>query len=132
MELTAGTVIAGRYRLDYKVGAGGMGEVWAGEHITVGTRIAVKMLLAAAACDHEVVARFRREAYFLGRISSDYVARVVDFVADETIGLVLVMEFVDGTPLASMLQQRNLTVEETIELGIDVLRALADLHRAKI
>jgi len=132
MELTPGTIIAGRYRLERKVGAGGMGEVWAGEHLAVGSRVAVKTLLSAAACNHEVVARFKREAYILGRIRSDHVARVVDFVADDTFGLVLVMEFVEGEPLSRVLAHKVLNVEETIDLGVDIASALCDLHRAHI
>lgn len=132
MELTPGMVIAGRYRVEHRVGAGGMGEVWAAEHDAVGARVALKTLLPAAACDHEIVARFKREAYFLGRIRSDHVARVIDFVADDAVGPVLVMEFVDGTPLAQILQARSLSVEETVDLGVDVLHALCDLHRSKV
>src|SRR5512132_1147540 len=132
MELTPGAVIAGRYRVDRKVGSGGMGEVWAGEHRTVGSRVAIKTLLAAAALNHEVVARFKREAYILGKIRSDHVARVVDFIADDVYGLVLVMELVDGEPLNRVLQEQLLSVEETIELGVDIASALCDLHHAHI
>ncbi len=132
MDLTPGAVIAGRYKVERKVGAGGMGEVWVGEHRTVGSRVAVKTLLSAAALNHEVVARFKREAYILGRIRSDHVARVVDFVADDVYGLVLVMEFVDGDPLSRVLQEKTLTVEETIDLGVDIASALRDLHEAHI
>ena len=132
MDLTPGAVIAGRYRVDRKVGAGGMGEVWAGEHRLVGSRVAIKTLLAAAALNHEVVARFKREAYILGKIRSDHVARVVDFVADDVYGLVLVMELVEGEPLNRVLQEKMLTVEETIELGCDIASALCDLHHAHI
>ena len=132
MDLTPGAVIAGRYRVDHKVGAGGMGEVWAGEHRLVGSRVAIKTLLAAAALNHEVVARFKREAYILGKIRSDHVARVVDFVADDVYGLVLVMELVEGQPLNRVLQEKMLTVEETIELGCDIASALCDLHHAHI
>jgi len=132
MELTPGTMIAGRYRIEARVGAGGMGEVWVGEHLAVGARVALKTLLPAAAVNHEVVARFKREAYFLGRIRSDYVARVVDFVADEAVGLVLVMEYIEGDPLSKILQQKTLTVEEAVELGVDIVTALRDLHQAKI
>ncbi|AKT36556.1 serine/threonine-protein kinase [Chondromyces crocatus] len=132
MELTPGTVIAGRYRIENRVGAGGMGEVWSGEHMSVGSRVALKTLLPAAACNHEVVARFRREAYFLGRIRSDHVARVVDFVADDAVGLVLVMEYIEGEPLSKILQQKALTVEEAVELGVDIVTALRDLHQAKV
>jgi len=132
MELTPGMIIAGRYRIDSRIGAGGMGEVWAGEHLSVGSRVALKTLLPAAALNHEVVARFRREAVFLSRIRSDYVARVVDFVEDPAVGLVLVMEFIDGEPLSKILQQKTLTVEEAVELGVDIVSALRDLHYVKI
>jgi serine/threonine protein kinase len=130
MDLTPGAVIAGRYRVERKVGAGGMGEVWAGEHRSVGSRVALKTLLSASACNHEVVARFKREAYILGRIRSDHVARVVDFVADSEYGLVLVMEFIEGDSLSRVLAERLLTIEETIELGADIASALVDLHQA--
>ena len=132
MDLTPGAVIAGRYRVERKVGAGGMGEVWAGEHRVVGSRVAIKTLLAAAALNHEVVARFKREALILGKIRSDHVARVVDFVADDVYGLVLVMELVEGEPLNRVLQEKMLTVEETIDLGVDIASALCDLHHAHI
>ncbi len=94
MDLSPRAVIAGRYRVEAKVGAGGMGEVWVGELIGTGARVAIKTLLPAAALNHEVVARFKREAYLLGRIQSAHIARVVDFVPDEAYGMVLIMEFI--------------------------------------
>lgn len=132
MDLSPGSVIAGRYRVDKRVGAGGMGEVWAGEHLSIGIKVAVKTLLPAAAVNHEVQARFKREAFLLGRIRSEYVARVLDFVNDDEYGLVIVMEFVEGDSLAKILSYKRLTVEETVDLGADAASALADLHRAHI
>ncbi|WP_170319310.1 serine/threonine-protein kinase [Polyangium spumosum] len=132
MDLAPGSIIAGRYRVDARVGAGGMGEVWAGEHLAIGMKVAIKTLLAAAAYDREVVARFRREANLLGRIRSDHVARVVDFVEDPSVGLVLVMEYIEGQPLSKVLHQRRLSVEEAIDVGCDVVDALRDLHRAHV
>lgn len=132
MDLVPGSIIAGRYRIDARVGAGGMGEVWQGEHLAIGMKVAIKTLLAAAAYDREVVARFRREANLLGRIRSDHVARVVDFIEDPHAGLVLVMEYIEGVPLSKILHQRKLSIEEAIDLGCDVAGALCDLHRAHI
>jgi serine/threonine-protein kinase len=132
MDLRPGAVIAGRYRVERKIGSGGMGEVWAAEHASIGVRVALKTLLPAAAIDQQVVARFRREAYLLGRLRSDRVARVVDFIEDRRFGLVLVMDFVEGEPLANVLEQRCLNVEEAIDLGVDIVTAVCDLHRAKI
>ncbi len=132
MELRPGAMIAGRYRIDRKIGSGGMGEVWAGEHVNIGVRVALKTLLPAAALDRQLVARFRREAQLLGRMRSDRVARVVDFIEDRQFGLVLVMDFVEGELLGSVLTSRRLGVEEAIDLGIDIVTALADLHRARV
>jgi serine/threonine-protein kinase len=132
MELRPGAVIAGRYRVDRRIGAGGMGEVWAGEHVAAGVRVAVKTLLPAAACDPQIVARFRREAQLLGRIRSDRVARVIDFVEDRGLGLVLVMDYVEGASLAGELAARRLSVEEGIDLGVDIVAALCELHRARV
>ena len=132
MELRPGAVIAGRYRVERRIGAGGMGEVWAGEHVAAGVRVAVKTLLPAAACDPQIVARFRREAQLLGRIRSDRVARVIDFVEDPRLGLVLVMDYVEGASLADELASRRLGVEEGIDLGVDICAALCDLHRARV
>src|SRR5580704_10196850 len=99
MELYPGAVIAGRYRVDRKIGSGGMGEVWAGENVAIGVRVALKTLLPAAAVDRQIVARFRREAHLLGRLRSERVARVVDFIEDPEVGLLLVMDYVDGEGL---------------------------------
>jgi len=132
MQLRSGALIAGRFRVERLVGSGGMGEVWAGEQTALGVRVALKTLLPAAACDPQIVARFKREAYLLGRIRSDYVARVVDFITDPRVGLVLVMEFVEGEPLSVALAGHRLGVEETLDLGIDLARGLCDLHRLHI
>jgi serine/threonine-protein kinase len=132
MDLAPGRLIAGRYRLQERLGSGGMGEVWAAEHVAIGVRVALKTLLPAAALDQQLVARFRREAYLLGRLRSDRVARVVDFVEDRRIGLVLVMDYVEGEALGAVLAERTLSVEEAIDLGIDLAAALCDLHRAKV
>jgi eukaryotic-like serine/threonine-protein kinase len=132
MDFVPGVLVAGRFRLGRIVGSGGMGEVWAAEDLESGTRVALKRLLPAAAKHHEVVARFKREAFLLGRVKSDYVARVIDFVDDADFGLVLVMEFIEGPSLAHILEDRTLTVEESVDLAVDLLHALCDLHDAKI
>ncbi len=57
---------------------------------------------------------------------------MVDFVADTSFGLVLVMDFVEGEPLTLALQERRLGIEETIDIGVGIAEALCDLHRAHI
>ena len=132
MTFGPGSLVAGRYHADRLVGTGGMGEVWAGEHVSAGNKVALKRLLPAAAKHPEVVTRFRREAMLLGRIQSDHVARVFDFIEDQAFGPVLVMEFIEGPSLAQILEDRSLSVEEAIDLAADLAIALNDLHEAKV
>lgn len=132
MELSPQAVLAGRYRAEQRLGAGAMGEVWAGTNLMVGVRVAIKRLLPAGTHNHESLARFKREAQLLGRVNSEFVARVVDFVEDPQFGLVLVMELVEGPSLYTVLNQRKFSIEEAIDLGCDVLSGLCDLHDAQI
>ncbi len=132
MELSSNAIISGRYRAERRLGSGAMGEVWTGVHVGVGVKVALKRLLPAGSNHHESLARFKREAYLLGRVRSDYVARVLDFVDDPTYGLVLVMELVEGASLYELLNQRRFTIEEAIDLGCDILNGLTDLHEAQI
>jgi serine/threonine protein kinase len=132
MQLSPGAVVGGRYLVEKKIGSGAMGEVWAGEHIGVGYRVAIKTMLAEGATDREVVERFKREALILGRIRSDYVARILDFVQDSTYGLVLVLDLIEGEVFSAMIRRTKLSVEEAIEFGIDVVSGLVDLHNENI
>src|SRR5262245_41197349 len=118
--------------MENRLGAGGVGVVWAATNIEDGSKVAVKMLLPRASAHDELVTRFKREAEPLARIRSHYVARVVDFLTDETHGLVLIMEFVDGEPMNEILRRAPLSVEQAIDVGWDVLGGVADLHRQQI
>jgi serine/threonine-protein kinase len=109
-----------------------MGEVWAGEHVRLKLRIAMKVLHREAHANHEIVARFSREAFLLGQIQSDHVARVYDYVATGRYAPLLVMEFIDGPSLADALGSGPMSVGEAIALGIDLARALRELHSASV
>jgi serine/threonine-protein kinase len=132
MQLSPGAVVGGRYLVEKKIGSGAMGEVWAGEHIGVGYRVAIKTMLAQGATDREVVERFKREALILGRIRSDYVARILDFVQEPTYGLALVLDLIEGEVFSAMIRRTKLSVEEAIDFGIDVVNGLIDLHNESI
>jgi serine/threonine protein kinase len=130
--LKPGTLVAGRFRVDRRIACGGMGEVWEGEHCELRFRVAIKTLRKDVASDRELSARFAREAFLLGRIQSQHVARVLDFVPDKRLGPILVMEFVEGTSLGELLDSKRLSVEEAIDLGIDIVSGLRELHRARV
>ena len=118
----------GGYRLDRKVGEGAFGAVWRGIHKESGERAALKLLLPAAAASPEQVSRFHREADLLARLRSHNVARMIDFVVDPIFGVVLVMELIEGELLSDMLAAENLSVPDTIDLGIQLLAGARDLH----
>jgi serine/threonine-protein kinase len=109
-----------------------MGEVWAGEHEELKLPVALKVLKKEALRNDEIVKRFAREAFLLGHIHSDHVARVVDFLSSAKHGPVLVMELVEGPSLHEVLRSRCLSVEDAIDLGIDIASALRELHAANV
>jgi len=131
-RLTAGTLVAGAYVADRLIGQGASGEVWAASHAFTREHVALKVLAIGPAADDECVERFRREAMFLERVASDRVARIVDFVCDATVGPVLVLELVDGEPLAEVLDRRTLSVEEAVALGAELLEGVGALHAARV
>lgn len=117
------------YVIERRLGAGAFGAVWGAIHQQTGERVAIKALLRTSGgpvVDH--VARFRREAVNLRRVQSEYVARLIDFIVDDTHGMLLIMEWIDGELLSDVLQETNLSLVEAIELGIHLARGLTDMH----
>ena len=64
-----GHVVAGRYRIERRIGSGGMGVVYEARHLTLGRRFAIKMLLPRCSLDPLVVRRFEKEALAAGRLA---------------------------------------------------------------
>jgi serine/threonine-protein kinase len=120
--------LAGRYRLDERIGVGGMGEVWRATDEVLGRLVAVKLMLADLAHDPEFHRRFHREARAMASVSHRHVAAVHDFGVDRA-GAFLVMEFVPGEPLARTLaRQGRLGPATTTRLVAEVADALHAVH----
>lgn len=132
MQLAPGTLLGARFRLVRKLGAGSMGAVWAGDEVTTRRAVALKVLLPEVSMHAEICARFKREALLLSRIRSKHAPRVLDFASDPVHGPLLVMELVRGRSLAEDLDRGTLSVEDAIEIGIEIARALEEIHRAGI
>ncbi len=109
-----------------------MGEVWEGTHVELGTRVALKVLRKEMLGIPEVVARFVREASLLGRVQSDYVVRVIDFMRRGRHGPVLVLELLEGPTLADVLHVKHLPIAEAVEIAIDMLRGLDAIHASRV
>lgn len=130
--LNPGDVLAGRYRVERVLGEGGMGVVLAAEHLELGERVAIKLLLPDAAKMEGTVARFQREARAAARIQSEHVARVMDVgVADGT--PYLVMEYVEGRDLSEELEARGaLPIEEAVNYVLQGAIGVAEAHALHI
>jgi serine/threonine-protein kinase len=123
-----GTTLAGRYRLDTRIGAGGMGEVWRGEDIVLARTVAVKVLLPGRMEDQGFVARFQAEARAMATINHSGVVDVYDYgVSGDTV--YLVMKFVDGEPLDRLLARLGrIPPQAAMELIAQAASALQAVH----
>ncbi|MGP3956300.1 serine/threonine-protein kinase [Nonomuraea sp. 3N208] len=123
-----GTTLAGRYRLDTRIGAGGMGEVWRGEDIVLARTVAVKVLLPGRMEDPGFVARFQGEARAMATVNHAGVVDVYDYgVSGDTV--YLVMKFVDGEPLDRLLSRLGrIPPQAAMELIAQAASALQAVH----
>ncbi len=99
-----GTLVAGRYRIVELIGEGGMGSVYRAEHAALHKRVAVKFLHTELAANKEIVARFEREAVAAAHLEHPNIVAATDYGRTADGGFFLVMEFVDGVPLRSLLR----------------------------
>jgi serine/threonine-protein kinase len=124
-----GDILAGKYRVERVLGAGGMGVVVAAHHIQLDEKVALKFLLPEALGSEEAVNRFVREARSAVKIKSEHVARVSDVGQLETGAPYMVMEFLDGTDLQAMLSQQGpMPMEQAAEFILQACEAIAEAH----
>ena len=129
LEVCPGALLAGRYRVQRVLGAGGMGVVVAAEHVQLAEPVALKFLLPGVERDPEAKPRFAREAWTTARIKSEHVVRVID-VGELPNGTVfLVMEYLDGMDLASLLRvQGRLPVVQAVQFMLEACEGIAEAH----
>ena len=124
-----GDILAGKYRVERVLGAGGMGVVVAAHHVDLDERMAIKFLLPEMLADADAVSRFAREARAAVKIKSEHVARVFDVGTLETGAPYMVMEFLEGGDLAAWLRQRGaMPVEQAVEFVLQACVAVAEAH----
>ncbi|MGV3485064.1 MAG: protein kinase domain-containing protein [Planctomycetaceae bacterium] len=126
-SLEPGSMI-GRYRLDRKLGQGGMGVVFRGTDIADDSAVAVKILWADGKESPQAVRRFHKEARMLAGLQNDYVTRLYDVGEDKGVHFIA-MEYIEGTTLKQWLSESGRLDERTALLVIaDIARALVDAH----
>ncbi len=123
-----------RYRTGALLGRGGMGEVWAAEHIDLGRTVAVKVLDPEISNDPRVVERFRMEARTIAALTHPNLVHIYDLGSTEDGRLFYAMERLRGVTLRERLDASRdagtpaLPVEECVRIGSAVAQGLAAAH----
>jgi serine/threonine-protein kinase len=128
-----GEVLAGKYRVERLLGAGGMGVVVLARHMLLDQLVALKFLLAESLTNAKVVARFEREARAVVKLKSEHVARVIDVGVMETGAPYIVMDYLEGEDLSMTIERRGqLPIAESVDYLLQACEALAEAHGAGI
>jgi serine/threonine-protein kinase len=124
-----GTIFAGRYRLERRLGSGGMADVWLAGDQELGRKVAIKILHERYANDTQFVERFRREATHAAGLSHPNVVSIYDRGEAEG-SYYIVMEYVEGRTLKELILTRGpCPVPVAISYVRQVLAALRYAHR---
>ena len=125
-------VLVGRYRLDERLGAGGMGSIWRAHHLVLAAPVAVKLIDREAIPDEETLGRFMREAQSAATLRSPHVVQILDYGVDDKLPFI-VMELLDGENLAQRLRRlKRLSAADTARIITHIGRAVARAHEAGI
>ncbi|WP_255657600.1 serine/threonine-protein kinase [Actinoplanes sp. L3-i22] len=132
-DLPGSGLLAGRYRLVERLGAGGMSVVWRGFDEVLGRQVAVKVLPPSTSADPSFRRRLRAEAQAAARLSHPHITNVYDYGEATTVDgepvPYVVMELVDGESLAAVLARvRTMPWNAAVRISADVAAALAAAH----
>jgi len=123
------TLFDGRYRIQRKLGAGGMADVYLAEDQELGRRVAIKILNGRHANDDQFIERFRREAKNAAALNHPNIVSIYDRgEAEDT--YYIAMEFLDGRTLKELIVSRGAApINVAIEYARQILSALRFAHR---
>ncbi len=127
-----GTIVAGRYKLLEEIGQGGMGTVWAAEQTTPVRRKVALKLIKAGMDSRSVLARFEAERQALALMDHPNIAKVLDGGLTDSGRPYFVMEYVKGVPITEYCDATRLSVDERLNLFVQVCSALQHAHQKGI
>jgi eukaryotic-like serine/threonine-protein kinase len=128
-SVTGGLRVNAKYALREELGRGGMGVVYAGEHLALGQPVAIKFLLPELAAKPEAIARFLREARAAASLRGAHVVRIIDVEQPDDGPPYMVMERLEGEPFDTLLDRRKrLPVVEAVDYVLEACEAVAEAH----
>jgi serine/threonine-protein kinase len=129
----SGLILDDRYRLDERIAAGGVGQVWRATDLLLERPVAVKVLRPEYADHPETLERFRKEAKNAGALNNSHVAQVYDYGPSGPDGSpYLVMEYVDGPSLADILAVDPVEPTRALDVIAQAAEGLAAAHKAGV
>ncbi|MBA3503466.1 MAG: serine/threonine protein kinase, partial [Deltaproteobacteria bacterium] len=124
-----GEVLAGKYRVDKILGIGGMGMVVQAINLDLDQKVALKFMLPQALESPEAAARFLREARAAGKLTGEHICRVMDVGKFPGGAPYIVMEYMDGYDLMTLLKRRGpLPISEAIDYMLQACEGMAEAH----
>ncbi len=128
----ADKILGGRYRVQDKIGIGGMATVFRGSDEVLGRTVAIKMMLPQYATDSSFAARFKQEAQAAAALQSPYIVGIFDWgKADDS--YYIVMEYLRGTDLKSGIRKHGaLDSRKVAQIGTQICSALTVAHQHDI
>ena len=139
VDLLVGKVLEERYRIERKLGQGGMGAVYLGEHVLTKRKVAVKVLVAGLSGTPEVLARFVREAQSATAIGHPNIVEVLDMgripsgIPGDPGSLYMVLEFLEGRDLWDLTEAEGvLPIGRAVRIVVQLADALHAAHEKGI
>jgi PAS domain S-box-containing protein len=128
-----GQLVEGRYRIEKRIGKGGMGIVYLAEHVLLQRKVALKTLCERACASHEMVARFKREATAAAAIGNAHVVGVTDMGQLDDGSDFVVLEYLEGIELAhAVATSGTFSLARALHVTMQLCDALSAVHAAGI
>ena len=122
-------VIANNIKIEKMIGRGGMGTVYRATHLSLDRVVAVKIINPEFAADRDVSQRFTREARLMAKLRHPKAAMIYDSGTLPDGRLFIVMEYVEGTTLADILErEKRLPYARAVEIAVSVCDILSEAH----
>jgi serine/threonine protein kinase len=119
------------YRIIEKIGAGGMGEVYLAEDTALNRKVALKFLPPHLCRDEDCRARFKREAHAAAVLEHPNIVTIHE-VSEHQGRPCIVMQYVEGKSLRDIIKEKELPIDEIVDLAIQICDGLSKAHEAGV